>query len=97
MTSPNANTSGALVGEENAIVTTSPTLYPCTNGGGLDAFANRTPGQHSMAPGVLCSKGRHAVHVVAEDAPRTGLKVLAGQGTHDCSSTVPSSSLDNGG
>ena len=71
---------GALVGSENMTVTTSPTLNPTVSGGGLDAFANSTPGQHSTDPATLFAGGLQRMHCPIRTAPSSLLKVPAGQG-----------------
>jgi hypothetical protein len=84
---------GVLVAEENMIVTTSPTLKPGTKGGGFEALAYTTPGQHSADPATLPSKGLHGVQLEALVIPGEGLKVPGGHHTHASNDGVPSASL----
>jgi hypothetical protein len=77
------------VGLVNRIVTVSPTLNPGTRGGGLDALADSTPGQHAAAPSRLpsgtrapgnTSQGRQEA---LEGAPGWVLYLPLGHGVHD--------------
>ncbi len=80
---------GVLVGEEKVRVMTSPTLKPTTRGGGLDALAATSPGQHVTAPAPLSSGGVHGVQAEGEGAARAALKVPGGHGVQAAWEVVP--------
>lgn len=48
-----------------------------------------TPGQHSTARGPLPEGGAQGMHAAGEGAARSGLAVLAGQGRHAATLSMP--------
>jgi hypothetical protein len=79
-------TSGASVGRVNVTLMTSPFVTPGTLGGGFDAMADTTPGQHSMAPSSLPSSDAQPEHAV--DAGNE-LNVLAGHAAQSDGEAAP--------
>jgi hypothetical protein len=78
-----------LVGLVNTMVTTSPRENPGTNGGGLDALADSTPGQHAAAPTTLPSCTRapgydgQLRHEAAEGAADEALNLPGAHGVQE--------------
>ena len=50
---------GTCTARVNVIVTTSPLEKPTMRGGGLDAIADSSPGQHSLDPSLAPSNPGH--------------------------------------
>ena len=85
--------SGACTARVNVIVTMSPLLKPTTMGGGFDATADTTPGQHSLDPSTAPSSDAHGRHVAADTAPMAALYVFASQAEQLSRDVAPIRSL----
>ena len=84
---------GTCTARVNVIVTTSPLLKPTTMGGGLDATADTTPGQHSADPSTAPSSDAHGRHVAADIAPTAALYVFAPHAVQLSRDVAPTLSL----
>ena len=84
---------GTCTARVNVIVTISPLLKPTMMGGGLDAMAVITPGQHSLDPSRAPSGDAHGRHVVADTAPTAALNVFASQAVQLSRDVAPIRSL----